>query len=147
MGVETPVARQFTTDSWTPPRHSGCSGRVSFLHGTDGCGQEEADGAVNAWSERLCDQAMDEARIAESRYLTDVPPLLGLPIAATDRHSMWGRAFSDGLLAQRDRIAESDHPMIERTPRCGRHRPRPGDDTGAERERGGLILWTGSLWQ
>lgn len=52
---------------------AGFSVRVSVLPWNSCCGRrariEEVDRAVNACSDRLFDQAMEEARIAESRYL------------------------------------------------------------------------------
>jgi aspartyl-tRNA(Asn)/glutamyl-tRNA(Gln) amidotransferase subunit A len=127
MGVETPVTNQPATelhflDATTALRlfrarelspvelMSAVINRV-----------KQAEPAVNACSEQLFDQAMKQAQIAEARYASDevVPPLLGIPLAAKDRHSIRGHAYSNGLLAHRDRIAESDHPMLERARAAG----------------------------
>jgi len=71
---------------------------------------------VNALTEQLVDEARQAAHTAELRYRTDsvTLPLLGLPIAAKEKHSLAGHALSNGVLAQRDVLAGVDHPVITR---------------------------------
>ncbi|RKT88905.1 aspartyl-tRNA(Asn)/glutamyl-tRNA(Gln) amidotransferase subunit A [Saccharopolyspora antimicrobica] len=80
---------------------------------------------VNAFTETLFDEARAEAKLAESAYLRaaraqePTAPLLGIPVAAKERHSLAGRRIEQGLAAHAGRVAEVDHPVIERIQRAG----------------------------
>ena len=76
---------------------------------------------VNALTEQLVDEARESARNAELRYRSgDSPaPLLGLPIAAKEKHSLAGHILSNGLVAQRHLVASTDHPVISRIRSAG----------------------------
>lgn len=82
---------------------------------------EDVDDAVNALSERLFDTALASAREAADRYARGhgISPLLGLPVAAKEKHGLAGHTLSQGLVAHRDVIAEHDHPVIERIRAAG----------------------------
>lgn len=71
---------------------------------------------VNALTEQLVDQARQSARSAERQYRTtaQLPLLLGLPVAAKEKHSLAGHPQSNGLVAQRRILASADHPVISR---------------------------------
>jgi len=71
---------------------------------------------VNALTEQLVEEAVTAARRAEQQYRTgaDLAPLLGLPVAAKEKHALAGHVLSNGLIAQRDVIATTDHPVISR---------------------------------
>jgi len=71
---------------------------------------------VNALTEQLADEARTLARNAEQQYRHggDLAPLLGLPVAAKEKHSLAGHVLSNGLVAQRHVVANADHPVISR---------------------------------
>ena len=81
-----------------------------------------ANQAVNAFTETLFDDAMVQAREAETAYLRGSAgprPLLGLPVATKEKHALAGRSFSQGLLAQAATVAAADHPVVERIRAAG----------------------------
>ncbi|MDJ0376740.1 amidase [Cryobacterium sp. PH31-L1] len=82
---------------------------------------------VNALTEQLTDEARIAARDAERQYHSNGEyrfggqpgPLLGLPVAAKEKHSLAGHVLSNGLVGQRDVVASSDHPVISRIRSAG----------------------------
>lgn len=82
---------------------------------------EAVNGAINALTETLFDEARLAARQAASRYARgrDLAPLLGLPVAAKEKHGLRGRTLSQGLLARKGDLAAADHPVIERIRNAG----------------------------
>lgn len=76
---------------------------------------------VNALTEQLVNEARESARNAEQRYRSggSLAPLLGLPIAAKEKHSLAGHVLSNGLVAQRHVVARADHPVIGRIRSAG----------------------------
>lgn len=82
---------------------------------------EQVNGAVNALTETLFDEALVQAREAEDRYRVggDLPPLLGLPVATKEKHALAGRTLSQGLMACRDDVATADHPVVSALRRAG----------------------------
>ena len=46
-------------------------------------------------------------------------PLLGLPVAAKEKHGLKGKTLSQGLVARKDELAAADHPVIDRIRRAG----------------------------
>jgi aspartyl-tRNA(Asn)/glutamyl-tRNA(Gln) amidotransferase subunit A len=82
---------------------------------------EAVNGGVNALTETLFDEALPAARQAAARYARgrDVTPLLGLPVAAKEKHGLKGRTLSQGLVARKDELAAEDHPVIGRIRRAG----------------------------
>lgn len=82
---------------------------------------EQVNGAVNALTETLFEEALVQAREAEDRYRAggDLPPLLGLPVATKEKHALAGRTFSQGLVACRDDVATDDHPVVSALRRAG----------------------------
>ncbi len=81
----------------------------------------EVNGGVNALTETLFEEALPAARKAATQYARgrDITPLLGLPVAAKEKHGLQGRTLSQGLVMRKDTIAESDHPVIDRIRRAG----------------------------
>lgn len=81
----------------------------------------QVNGAVNALTETLFDEALVQARQAEARYGAggDLPPLLGLPVATKEKHAIAGRTLSQGLMACRDDVAAEDHPVVSALRRSG----------------------------
>jgi aspartyl-tRNA(Asn)/glutamyl-tRNA(Gln) amidotransferase subunit A len=92
---------------------------------------EEVNGAINALTETMFDDALVAARRAESRYLQTprnvspdngsgvALPLLGLPIATKEKHGIAGLTLSQGLVADKDHVATSNHPVVDRITAAG----------------------------
>lgn len=82
---------------------------------------EAVNGPVNALTETLFEEALPAARQAASSYARgrDLAPLLGLPVAAKEKHALKGRTLSQGLVARQDELATGDHPVIDRIQRAG----------------------------
>lgn len=86
----------------------------------------DADAEVNAISETV-DSALRDADEAGARYLRwargsgagSLPSLLGVPVAAKEKHALEGLTLSQGLVGLRDEIATEDHPIIERLKASG----------------------------
>ena len=70
---------------------------------------------INAFTERLVDDATDAARVSEKRYRTgeDIRPLEGLPVALKEEVPVEGWRMRFGSLAV-DEIAEETAPIAER---------------------------------
>lgn len=81
----------------------------------------EVNGGINALTETLFEEALPAARKAATQYARgrDITPLLGLPVAAKEKHGLQGRTLSQGLLMRKDTIAAADHPVIDRIRRAG----------------------------
>ncbi|MBC9713212.1 amidase [Streptomyces sp. TRM66268-LWL] len=79
---------------------------------------EQVEPRINAFTERLFDEALDRARHAEDRYLGRnglVPrPLEGIPVAAKEKHALKGRTLTEGSLVHKDRVATENAPVIDR---------------------------------
>ncbi|WP_433607910.1 amidase [Prescottella agglutinans] len=83
------------------------------------------DGGINALSHEYRESSMRTAREADDRYAlarrdgAPTPPLLGLAVAAKEKHAIAGEPVTQGLLAQADVRAEADLPIIERIREAG----------------------------
>lgn len=82
---------------------------------------EEVNGGINALTETLFDEALRAARQAATAYARGrgLTPLLGLPVAAKEKHGLAGHTLSQGLIAQKDTVAREDHPVIARIQAAG----------------------------
>jgi len=82
---------------------------------------EAVNGEMNALTETLFEEALAVARQAAAKYARgrDITPLLGLPVAAKEKHGLKGRRLSQGLMARKDELAAEDHPVIDRIRRAG----------------------------
>ncbi|MHA7222475.1 amidase [Arthrobacter sp. RHLT1-20] len=82
---------------------------------------EDVNGGINAFTETLFEEAMPAARQAAASYARgrDLTPLLGLPVAAKEKHGLKGRTLSQGLVARKGDLAQEDHPVIDRIRRAG----------------------------
>lgn len=82
---------------------------------------EAVNGEINALTETLFEEALPAARQAAAKYARgrDLTPLLGLPVAAKEKHGLKGRRLSQGLVARKDELAAEDHPVIDRIRRAG----------------------------
>lgn len=82
---------------------------------------EEVNGGINALTETLFEEALPAARKAANQYARgrDLTPLLGLPVAAKEKHGIQGRTLSQGLVARKDSVAAADHPVTARIRSAG----------------------------
>ncbi|WP_166969300.1 amidase [Brevibacterium atlanticum] len=86
------------------------------------------DERINAVTE-VVEEAVTSARDAEKFYATATDddlaeaaakqPLLGLPVVAKEKHALAGRGLTQGLLHERDTIAEADATIIARIRAAG----------------------------
>jgi Asp-tRNA(Asn)/Glu-tRNA(Gln) amidotransferase A subunit family amidase len=78
---------------------------------------EAVDGTVNALCHRFFDEAMDQARAAEARYLGkgDAPrPLEGIPLAVKEEEAVAGQPWTQGSLIYADETAKRSSPFAEK---------------------------------
>ncbi|MFF1358543.1 amidase [Streptomyces sp. NPDC058297] len=79
---------------------------------------EKVEPQINAFTERLFDEALEQARHAEDRYLGKnglAPrPLEGIPVAAKEKHAMLGRTLTEGSLARKGQVATENAPVVDR---------------------------------
>ena len=82
---------------------------------------EAVNEEINALTETLFEEALPAARQAAAKYARgrDLAPLLGLPVAAKEKHGLKGRTLSQGLVARKDELASEDHPVIDRIRSAG----------------------------
>jgi aspartyl-tRNA(Asn)/glutamyl-tRNA(Gln) amidotransferase subunit A len=80
---------------------------------------------INAFTELLLDEAKDAAARAGDEYARcaasgqQPPALLGLTVATKEKHGIAGRTLEQGLVAHRGRVAQADHPVVERIKAAG----------------------------
>jgi Asp-tRNA(Asn)/Glu-tRNA(Gln) amidotransferase A subunit family amidase len=78
---------------------------------------EEVEPKVNAFSFRHFDQALDQAKRAEARFMKsgdDIRPLEGLPIAVKDAAYIKGLPTSSASLTMRDFVPDRTSVHVER---------------------------------
>ncbi|MEV4331035.1 amidase [Streptomyces sp. NPDC049597] len=79
---------------------------------------EKVEPRINAFTERLFDEALEQARHAEDRYLgrngLTPRPLEGIPVAAKEKHAILGRSLTEGSLSKEGDIATENAPVIDR---------------------------------
>jgi aspartyl-tRNA(Asn)/glutamyl-tRNA(Gln) amidotransferase subunit A len=80
---------------------------------------------INAFTETLFDEARILARRAADTYTRcastgqEPPALLGVTVATKEKHGIAGLRLEQGLAAHRGRVAEHDHPIVERIRAAG----------------------------
>ncbi|KUM29874.1 amidase [Arthrobacter sp. EpRS66] len=85
------------------------------------------DNRVNALTEIFWDDSRAQAKAATESYARArskgdfgaLPPLLGLSVAAKEKHALKGKSLSLGLLSHQDDVSDIDHPIIERLKAAG----------------------------
>ncbi|GAA4840357.1 amidase [Saccharopolyspora rosea] len=83
---------------------------------------EDVEPKVNAFAERLFDEALDAARQAEARYLGKGPaprPLEGIPVAVKEKHAIAGRSLTEGSLVNEGVVATENAPVVDRVLAAG----------------------------
>jgi Asp-tRNA(Asn)/Glu-tRNA(Gln) amidotransferase A subunit family amidase len=84
---------------------------------------EQLEPRINAFTERLFDDALEQARKAEDAYLGKngrVPrPLEGIPVATKEKHGILGHTLTEGSLTRKDEIATENHPLVDRILEAG----------------------------
>lgn len=77
---------------------------------------DEVEGAINALTERMHDEAYAAAREAEQRYARgeSVLPLDGVPVLLKEEQPIAGRTLEEGCLLEKGTIADVTHPVVER---------------------------------
>jgi aspartyl-tRNA(Asn)/glutamyl-tRNA(Gln) amidotransferase subunit A len=79
---------------------------------------EKVEPVINAFAERLYDEALAAAVEAEAAYLgksgREPRPLEGIPVAAKEKHAIAGRSLSEGSLVNADQVATENAPVIDR---------------------------------
>lgn len=77
---------------------------------------------VNCLADRYFDEALDQARAAEARYMkrgAKVRPLEGIPLAVKDAQRVKGKRTTQGSLIFQDWVDDHSDPMIERLQNAG----------------------------
>ena len=83
---------------------------------------EAVEPRINAFAERMFEDAMQQARAAEARYCgcgAPPRPLEGLPVAVKAGQPIAGRAMTEGSLLYQDCVADVTHPVVERVVAAG----------------------------
>jgi Asp-tRNA(Asn)/Glu-tRNA(Gln) amidotransferase A subunit family amidase len=82
---------------------------------------EHVEADINAFSDTFFDQAMEQARAAESRYARGQPEGLldGITIAIKDEMDVAGQRNTEGSLIYRNRMATEDAVLVARLRRQG----------------------------
>lgn len=83
---------------------------------------EQVEGTINAFSERLFDEALVQAREASDRYAAKsepVRPLEGLPVAIKDEEPIVRRPWTFGSLLYADQVATRTSPLVNRLLNAG----------------------------
>jgi aspartyl-tRNA(Asn)/glutamyl-tRNA(Gln) amidotransferase subunit A len=81
---------------------------------------EATEPAVNAFTDRYWSEALDAARVAETRWARgQARALEGLPVAMKDELPIRGQRCTDGSLLHAEEIADHTHPAAERVLAAG----------------------------
>lgn len=79
---------------------------------------EKVEPVINAFAERLFDEALAQAREAEARYLgqggREPRPLEGIPVATKEKHAIAGRSLIEGSRINAGNVATENAPVIDR---------------------------------
>jgi Asp-tRNA(Asn)/Glu-tRNA(Gln) amidotransferase A subunit family amidase len=83
---------------------------------------ERVNPAINCFADRYFDEALDQARASEARYMkrgARTAPLDGIPLAVKDAQRVAGKRTTHGSLIFKDSIDDHSDPMIERLQKAG----------------------------
>ena len=79
---------------------------------------------INALTEQLRDDAFAAAALADARFASwdgesELPSLLGIPVATKEKHAIAGHTLEQGLLAHRGNIVDHDGVLVTRVREAG----------------------------
>lgn len=84
---------------------------------------EMVEPAINAFTDTYFDEALQQARAAEERYMRsdprDLRPLDGIPVAVKDAQRVAGKRTTYGSLLFADNVDQHSDPMIDRLVAAG----------------------------
>lgn len=76
--------------------------------------------AINAFTDRYFEDALDQARDAGDRYARgEARPLEGIPVAIKEEQPIAGLPLREGSMLQRSNVATSTHPIVSRIMAAG----------------------------
>ncbi|MCX4850320.1 amidase [Streptomyces sp. NBC_00893] len=79
---------------------------------------EQTEPTINAFTEQLFDEALEQARHAENRFFgkngLTPRPLEGIPVATKEKHAIAGRSLTEGSLVNTGNTATENAPVIDR---------------------------------
>ena len=79
---------------------------------------ERTEPVINAFTEQFFEEALEQARHAEDRFLgksgLTPRPLEGIPVATKEKHAIAGRSLTEGSLVNVGAIATENAPVIDR---------------------------------
>lgn len=83
---------------------------------------ERVNPKINCFADRYVDEALDQAKASEARYMkrgARTAPLDGVPLAVKDAQRVAGKRTTQGSLIFKDWVDEHSDPMIERLQKAG----------------------------
>lgn len=81
---------------------------------------EKTEPVVNAFTERIFEEAIEQARRAEERFATGTQRTLeGIPVATKEKHAIAGRSLTEGSLVNAGKVATENAPVIDRIQQAG----------------------------
>ena len=81
---------------------------------------EEVEPRINAFTERYFEEALDQAALAEQRYVKgEARALEGLPVAIKDEPEILGKRTTQGSLLYKDYVSEKSAYVVERMQDAG----------------------------
>lgn len=81
---------------------------------------EKTEPVVNAFTERIFEEALQQAQNAEERFANGTArPLEGIPVAVKEKHAIAGRSLTEGSLVNVGKIATENAPVVDRILQAG----------------------------
>lgn len=81
---------------------------------------ERVEPGINAFTERMYDEAMRQAKAAESAFMAGTArPLEGIPVAIKEEQPIEGHTREEGSLLLKGEIADVTHPVVTRIVQAG----------------------------
>jgi aspartyl-tRNA(Asn)/glutamyl-tRNA(Gln) amidotransferase subunit A len=81
---------------------------------------ERTEPVVNAFTERIFEEALQQAQQAQERYANGTQrPLEGIPVATKEKHAIAGRSLTEGSLINAGKVATENAPVIDRIEQAG----------------------------
>jgi aspartyl-tRNA(Asn)/glutamyl-tRNA(Gln) amidotransferase subunit A len=81
---------------------------------------EQTEPVVGALTERIFEEALQQAHQAHERYENGTQrPLEGIPVATKEKHAIAGRSLTEGSLVNVGKIATENAPVVDRILQAG----------------------------